>query len=140
MANIVFDEGEQWFLDKGLITALPSATFYIGLGNTADVSTLPADNATLAAGITELSGSGYARQAVTFATPVLGAEYTSAGAQVTFTFTGTPTGGNATYAFLTTVASGTVGKLIGAVNLGISRGFINGDTEKVTYTQQAADE
>jgi hypothetical protein len=137
MAAITPDEGEQWFLEKGLRSALPSTTFYIGLGNTANIATLPGETDTLAT-ITELSGSGYARQAVTFGAAALNAgDYQADAALATFTLIGTPAGGNATYAFLTDVASGTAGKLLGCVNLGVARAYVAGDQEKVTYSEKA---
>jgi hypothetical protein len=137
MAAITPDEGEQWFLEKALRTALASTTFYIGLGHTADVSTVPAETDTLAT-ITELSGSGYARQSTTFGASALNSgDYQSDAAQVTFTFSGTPSGGTATYAFFTDASSGTAGKLLGCVNLAVARSFVNLDQEKVTYSEKA---
>lgn len=113
-----------------LNNALGGATLYVGLGHTTDVNTAPAVTDTLAT-ITELSGSGYARQSCVMASA---ASQATTGAQVTFTFTGTPSGGTGTYWFLTTVSSGTAGTLIGWVSLGAARTFVNLDTDKVTPT------
>lgn len=116
--------------DSVLNTAVGGATLYVGLLHTTDINTSPGAGMTLAT-ITELSGSGYARQAC-----VMGSSSSEAsvGAQVTFSFTGTPTGGTATGWFLCTTASGTSGKMIGAVSLGAARTYANGDTQKVTPT------
>lgn len=127
------DEGEVYVLNN----TVGGATLYVGLLHTTDINTAPAEGDTLAT-ITELSGSGYARQACAMGSAsTSGGVSKSTGAQVTFSFTGTPTGGTATGFFLTNVSSGTAGKLIAAVNLGAARTFVNGDTEKVTPSLEA---
>lgn len=120
------NEGRDWLLNN----ALGGTTMFVGLLHTTDINTSPGATATLAT-ITELSGSGYSRQSCVMGT---GSGQTDTGAQVTFTFTGTPTGGTATGWFLCTTASGTTGKIIGAVNLAAARTYLNGDTQKVTPT------
>ena len=124
--TIAINEGRDWLLNN----ALGGTTMFIGLLHTTDINTAPIATSTLAT-ITELSGSGYARQSCVMAT---GSGQSDVGAQVTFTFTGTPTGGTATGWFLCTVVSGTAGKLIGSVNLAAARTYLNGDTQKVTPT------
>lgn len=124
--TIVVNEGRDWLLTNDF----QSSTVYVGLLHTTDINTAPVATSTLAT-ITELSGSGYARQSCAFAAP---SSQATVGAQVTFTLTGTPSGGTATGWFLCTVASGTAGTLIGSVNLAAARTFANGDTEKVTPT------
>lgn len=127
------DEGEAFLLNN----ALGGATLYVGLLHTADINTGPAEGDGLA-DITELSGSGYARQACLFGSgSTTGGTTKATGAQVTFSLTGTPTGGDATGFFLTDVASGTAGSLICAVNLAAARAFADGDTEKVTPSIEA---
>jgi hypothetical protein len=125
--TIVVNEGRDWLLTNDFQS---SGSLFVGLLHTTDINTAPAASSTLAT-ITELSGSGYARQAVTFSAP---ASQATVGSQVTFTFTGTPTGGTATGWFICTVASGTAGTLIGSANLAAARTYLNGDTQKVTPT------
>ena len=124
--QIAVNAGRTYILGN----AIGGATLFVGLLHTTDINTAPAATDTLST-ITELSGSGYARQSC-----VMGAAASQAttGAQVTFSFTGTPTGGTGTGWFLCTVSSGTAGTLIGAVNLGAARTFVNLDTDKVTPT------
>ena len=66
MAQIFINEGLTLLLND-VITATPTtvSTLYIGLFT----GTIPTATATLASGITEQNGSGYARQAITFQTP-----------------------------------------------------------------------
>lgn len=125
--TIIVNEGRDWLLTNDFQS---SGSLYIGLLKTTDINTAPAASATLAT-ITELSGAGYARQVCAFAAPSTQA---TVGAQVTFTFTGAPTNNGATGWFVCTVASGTAGTLIGAVNLAAARTYANGDTQKVTPT------
>jgi hypothetical protein len=122
----VSDEGRTWLLGN----ALAGATVYVGLGHTADVSTAPANGATLAT-ITELATNGYARASCVMAAA---ASQATVGAQVTFTFSGTPTGGTATYWFLATTSSGTGGKILCWGSLATARTYVNADTQKVTPT------
>ena len=124
--TVVTDAGRTFILGN----AIAGGTYYVGLLHTTDISTSPGTTATLA-GITELSGSGYSRQSCVMATA---ASQATTGAQVTFTLTGTPTGGTATGWFLTDASSGTSGTLICSVNLAAARTYLNGDTQKVTPT------
>ena len=125
--SIIVNEGRDWLLTNDFQS---SGSLFVGLLKTTDINTAPAASATLAT-ITELSGAGYARQAVTFSAP---SGQATAGSQVTFTFTGAPTNNGATGWFICTVSSGTSGTLIGAVNLAAARTYANGDTQKVTPT------
>ena len=124
--TIAVNEGRDWLLTNDF----QSGSIWVGLLHTTDINTAPVATSTLST-ITELATNGYARQSCAFAA-VSG--QATVGAQVTFTFTGTPTGGTATGWFLCTVASGTAGTLIGAVNLAAARTYLNGDTQKVTPT------
>jgi hypothetical protein len=56
------------------------------------------------------------------------------GAQVTFSFTGTPDRRHRDLLVPCTTVSGTAGKIIGWVSLGSARTFVNLDTDKVTPT------
>jgi len=124
--QIAVNEGRTYILNN----ATGGATLFVGLLHTTDINTAPVATSTLAT-ITELSGSGYARQSCVMASA---SSQATTGAQVTFTFTGTPAGGTATGWFLCTVSSGTAGTLLGSVNLGAARTFVNLDTDKVTPT------
>ena len=125
--TVTVDEGRTWLLGH----KLEGTTMYVGLLHTTDINTAPGSGATLASGITEISGSGYARQSCVMGTA---ASQACTGAQVTFSFTGTPTGGAITGWFLTTVVSGTSGVLIGAVNISTARTPVNGESLLVTPT------
>lgn len=120
------NEGRTYILNN----ALGGATLFVGILHTTDINTAPGAASTLAS-ITELSGGGYARQSCVMASA---SSQATTGAQVTFSFTGTPAGGTGTGFFLCTVTSGTAGTFIGAVNLGAARTFVNLDTDKVTPT------
>jgi hypothetical protein len=134
MANQVHTEGLQYLLELGF-TAQQSApsNFYIGLATDASL----AENATLA-GLTEVAGTGYSRQACA----VGATDFTSASTgsndrkvttkQVTFTCSAGDWTQGAQTAFLCSVASGTSGKLIASIPLAAARNLQNGDTEKVT--------
>jgi hypothetical protein len=127
MASQLHTEGLQFLLETAFTKqqTIP-ATYYIGLatGVLADVATL--------ATLTEVSGTGYARQAVTAGAT----DFTSAATgtndrkvttkTVTFTAGGTWTG--AVTVFLCTVISGTTGKLIASAPLSLTRTLGNGDT------------
>lgn len=123
---VATDEGRTWLLGN----QLEGTTMYVGLLHTADVDTGPATNSTLAS-ITESAGAGYSRQSCVMGTA---ASQADTGAQVTFNFTGTPTGGAITGWFLATTVSGTGGKLIGAVNITVARTPVNGESLLVTPT------
>lgn len=124
--QIAVNEGRTYILNN----AIGGATLFVGLLKTTDINTAPVATSTLAT-ITEPSTGGYARQSCVMASA---ASQATTGAQVTFSFTGTPTNMPATGWFLCTVSSGTAGTLIGSVNLGAARTFVNGDTDKVTPT------
>lgn len=123
---VATNEGRTWLLGN----KLEGTTMYVGLLHTTDVNTGPAASSTLAS-ITELSGSGYARQSCVMGTA---ASQADTGAQVTFDFSGTPTGGTATGWFLATTSSGTAGKMIGAVNITTARSPVSGEQILVTPT------
>ena len=129
-------EGLQFLLEVAFSEeqSVP-ANFHVGLATDASL----AENASLAS-LTEVSGSGYARQAVASDN----VDITSAAAgtndrkvttkTVTFTATGTWTGANTV--FLCSVASGTAGKLIASAPLSATRTLHNGDTLQVAVEVQ----
>lgn len=137
MAAELHQEGLQHLLE--LISGRQSvpANYYIGLATDASL----AENATLA-GLTEVSGTGYGRQAVAASAvgfPTSQAQGTNDWETVTLqvTFTGGAGGWTgANTAFLCTVASGTSGKLISSFPLAATRTLQENDTEKVTMTLQ----
>lgn len=118
-------------------TARPG-TLYLGLRILDGAGGRPADAAaadTLTSNLSEVSGSGYARQAITFNST--NAPETANGndsdltfAQQTFTFSGTVTA--ITHAFLATTSDNT-GVLVCSAPLATPRNVANGDTLKVTY-------
>lgn len=122
-------EGLQFLLEVSFSEeqSVP-ANFYMGLAT--DVSPLDEDSSL--ASITEVSGSGYARQAV--ASNDTDMQSAAAGTNdrkmstktVTFTATGNWTG--AETVFLCTVASGTAGKLLASGALSETRTLTNNDT------------
>jgi len=103
------DEGENWLLDVAFKQATsPPSNVYVGLYTN---STEPAEDAALT-GITEPSGYGYARIAI-----ACGADWTLSNneitaSQKTFSCSGGDWGNVYGY-FLTTVSTGTAGKLLG---------------------------
>jgi hypothetical protein len=128
--NALMDEGEEQILDVYLRAAAAPSSHYFGLGNNGGTPGVPAETATLA-GITEVSGAGYGRIAVARNTtdwPTLAldaGDFQASSAVKQFSATGTWTA--ADYLFLTTVASGTAGKLIATIALSASRVLLNGD-------------
>jgi hypothetical protein len=106
------------------------AAYYIGLCEDAAV----AEDANLA-GLTELAGSGYSRQAVNSDNT----DFTSAAAGTndrkvttkTVTFTATGTWNGAEHAFLATTVDDS-GKLVAAAALSVERFLVNGDSLQVS--------
>jgi hypothetical protein len=133
--NILHDEGEQAILSAYFDTDLagfgaPPASLYMGLDN----RTALAENDTLSMGtFNELSGGGYARQAISTSTGFTlsqpGAYYQAT--QVANSSFGPATSGGmgtAKYRFLCTVSTGTSGKLIASLALSTTRTINQGDT------------
>jgi hypothetical protein len=129
--NLLHDEGEQAILSAYFDTDLsgfgaPPASLYAGLRTS---SPSIAESDTLST-LTEVSGTGYARQAVSTTTGFTLSQVTDAyratSGNIVFTASGTWTAAAAI--FLCTVSSGTSGKLIASVALSTSRTLVNGDT------------
>jgi hypothetical protein len=126
--NGLMDEGENWILDVFFRNATAPTSFYLGLGNNGGTPGVPAETATLA-NITEVSGTGYARQTVERSSvgfPTIQKDSTTGdweviSKDVTFTNTGATNWTAADYLFLTDVDSGTSGKLIATVATNVSR-------------------
>ena len=138
MSVIHFNEGQQHILDVYFGGITFAGPFYLGLGVSANTSTLPPKTATLAS-ITEVACAGYSRKSITRdqtgtgwgAAALNSGDYmvTNAAALVINT-TASPSSGNATYAFLCTVSSGTSGKLLSAANL--TNAFSGGNGAQLT--------
>jgi len=126
--NGLMDAGEQNVLDVYFRNQNAPTTFYLGLGNNGGTPGIPAENATLA-DITEVSGTGYARQEITRDTtgwPTLAqdssdGDYYVTSKQVGFVNSGTSDWTSADYLFITDAASGTTGKLLVCIALSSSR-------------------
>ncbi len=130
--NLLHDEGEQAILSAYFDTDLAGfgaapANLYIGLRQTA----VGAEADTLAT-LTEVTGTGYARQAVSTATgftlsQVTG-DYRATSNNVTFTNSGGTNWAAAVALFLGTVLAGTAGKLIASAALQTTRTLAPGDS------------
>jgi hypothetical protein len=128
MAAELHTEGLQFLLEVALTEQQTTpANFYIGLATDASL----AEGASLSS-LTEVSGTGYARQAVAsdnvdITSATAGTDDRKATTKtVTFTAAGNWTGANT--AFLCTVTSGTSGKLIASAPLSTTRTLTNGDS------------
>lgn len=133
--NLLHDEGEQAILSAYFDTDLsgfgaPPANLYVGL-RTSSPSIGESDTLST---LTEVSGTGYARGAVStssgFTLSQVSDAYRATSGNVVFTASGTWTAAAAL--FLCTVSSGTSGKLIASVALSTSRILASGDTLTVT--------
>jgi hypothetical protein len=128
--NLLHDEGEEAILSAYFDTDLsgfgaPPANLYVGLRSDA-----AAEADTLASGLDEISGTGYARQAVStttgFTLSQSGGDWRATSGSIVFTASGTWTA--AVGMFVCTVSSGTSGKLIASVALSATRSLVSGDT------------
>lgn len=124
------NEGEILVLDVFTGNESAPAKLYCGL-----VTAAPGETTTLTT-MSEVSGSGYARQEITYDPAALDSGDGQADSDtVTFTATGTWTG--ATHAFITDAASGTSGSFIAYRALSTTRTLGNGDTLDVTFDLKA---
>ena len=126
--NIIHNDGEKAILSAYFATAqsgygAPPANLYIGLRSGSLVDT------DLLSTITEVTGSGYARIAVStttgFTLSLVSSNWQALSSTVTFTAAGTWTA--ATALFLCTASSGTSGNLISSVALAATRTLGVGD-------------
>ena len=125
----IANEGNDLALSLLLHIGSPSApsAVYLGLATAAVTET-----STLAT-ITEVSDTGYARQAVTFGTPVDSSGKRATDNTGAVTFGVFAVGGIAiTHAFLTDASSGTSGKLLVCFDLGTTKYTSAGDTVVVS--------
>ncbi len=130
--NALADEGEQDMLSVYFRGGTAPTNFYIGLLNST-----PTDTTTLATMTGEPSGNGYARSLVernSTGWPTLAlnsGDYRAVSSTETFTASG-GTIGPVTYAFLTTVVSGTSGLFLVYNALSTSRTLASGESLDVT--------
>lgn len=135
--NGLMDEGEENMLDSYFRNQNTPTSFYVGLGNNGGVPGIPAETATLAT-ITEVAGTGYARQALNrnitdWPTLALDAgDYQVTSTSKSFSNSGGSAWTAADYLFLTNVVSGTAGKLLVTVALSVSRILQAADQLNVT--------
>jgi hypothetical protein len=133
LAAQLYDEGATDILDCYFRSATEPATFYAGLGN----GTRPTGDTTIMTGLTEVTGTGYARQAINsdstdFPTLTLqSSEVAVDSKQVTFTCS-SGTWSTYNFVFLTTTSSGTAGKLIASWDVGTARALAAGESYKPT--------
>jgi len=133
MAAQLYDEGAQDILDCYFRSATEPATFYAGLGNGAR----PTGDTTVMTGLTEVTGTGYARQPANSDStdfPSLGlqsGEMAVDSKQLTFTCS-SGTWSTYNFVFLTTTLSGTGGKLIAGWDVGTARALAAGESYKPT--------
>ncbi len=132
--NGLQDDGESDLLDVYFRNATAPTEFYVGFGNLGGTVGVPVDSATLAT-ITEVVGTGYARQPLTrdatgFPTLTQDAngDYYVKSTTITMTNTDTTTAWTAAdYGFLTDASTGTTGKLLVTVAFQSSRIIQPGD-------------
>lgn len=133
--NALSDQGEQDILETFYVNiSVPPSDIFIGLSNTTlgETSTL--------AGLTEVSGSGYARQTISRSTTGWPTRQLNAGdwqitsQQRTFSATGTWTTAN--YAFLCSVSSGTSGRIWNYLQLSSPVTLNNGESLSITWKVQ----
>jgi hypothetical protein len=130
-ANALVDTGEADILDVYFINvSAPTGHFFLLLGNAPATGSL-ADTDTIAS-VTEVTGTGYARQQVDRGGGTPGftrsgtAPTTVTSSTETFTATGTWTTAN--WLGLCDVASGTAGVLVAHTGLSTARNLVNGDS------------
>jgi hypothetical protein len=132
VGNLLHDEGEQAMLSAYFDTdyagfGAPPANLHFGLRQTA----VGAEADTLAT-ITEVTGTGYARQAVStvtgFTMSQVTGDWRATSNNVTFTNSGGTNWAAAVALFLCTVATGTAGKLLSSAALQTTRTLAPGDS------------
>ncbi len=143
--NGLMDEGEENILRVYFRNETGPSSFYLGLGNNGGTPGVPSDSATLA-DITEVSGTGYARQTVerssvgfpTIQKDTDSGDWEVISKDVTFTNTGSSNWTSADYLFLTDVSSGTSGKLLITIATSASRVLAPNDSLVCSITCRLA--
>jgi hypothetical protein len=124
--NLVTTEGKNDIIDKYFKGSAYTATWYLGLKGTG--SAAAGDTLASHAGWSEVTPYSGNRPAITFGTTTAGSNTASA---VSYTINATATVAGA---FLSSVNTGTSGKLYSAGDLAASRGVASGDTLNITPT------
>lgn len=133
------NEGEEWALDILLRNAANSADLYVGLYTGSE----PAETATLASGLTEVSGGSYARVLIERSStgwPTLAlssGDFQALSKLLTFPAP-TASWGTVTGAFLTDVSSGTSGLLLAIYHFSTGQAVASGDPAPALYLAQKA--
>ena len=136
MAAQLYDEGATDILSVYFQATSAPATFYAFLG----AGTRPTSDTTVMSGVTEVSGTSYARQSAARGNTdwptvaLVSGEVCVDSKQLTFTAGGTWT--TYTYVGLTTALSGTAGKFIASWDVGTARALVNGESYKPTLRVQ----
>ena len=137
-SNALVDEGEEYFIKVAISEQLSvPTTFYLGLSQSNE-STL-GESVTLST-INEVSGTGYSRQGINsddtdWTVSKDSGDWQAQSKEVTFSASGTWSA--ALSMFLTTVASGTSGRVIATKDLSQSRTLYSGDQLKCRITIKA---
>jgi hypothetical protein len=139
MAEIAPDEGLDYMIGVLLRAQTQPTTLYVGLFTSQSPTTVPASTAVLATGtgVTELTGTGYARQSITAATwgaPTAGGggRQTTASTYVTFTAGGTWTAVNGFFVCTTATAGTGIALFYANFDSGVARTLLNGDSLRIT--------
>ncbi len=133
------DEGEEWALEAMLRGAANSADLWVGLYT----GTEPIETATLAVGVTEVSGGSYVRMTIERSAtgwPTLalsGGNFQALSKLVTFP-TPSASWGTVTGAFLTDVSTGTAGLLLATYHFSSGQAVTLGDPAPALYLAQKA--
>lgn len=124
--NLVTTEGKNDILDKYFKGSAYTASWFLGLKGTG--SAAAGDTLASHAGWTEQTPYSGNRPAITFGTTSAGSNTATA---VSYAITGSATVAGA---FVSSVNTGTSGKLYSAGDFAASRSVVNGDTLNVTLT------
>ena len=128
--NLVTTEGKNDLIDKYFKGSAYTAAWYLGLKGTG--SPVAGDTLASHGGWSEINPYTGNRPAITFGTTASGSNTATA---VSFPITATAT----VYgAFITSVNSGTSGKLYSATDFSVARSVASGDTVNVTPTVSAS--
>lgn len=138
MAEIFPDEGLDLILSYIPKGTAPPTTLYVGLFSSQTATTVPANTAVLATatGVTEVAGTGYARQSIAAAAWAAQSAATggrkTVGPQVTFTAGGAWSAANGF--FISDSLTGGKAFLYANFDDGVAVTLQNGDTLKLTPT------
>lgn len=139
MAEIAPDEGLDYMIGVLLRAQTQPTNLFVGLFTSQSPTTVPAGTAVLATGtgVTELTGTGYARQTIAAATwgaPASGGggRQTTASTYVTFTAGDTWPAANGFFIASTSGAGTGVALFYSNFDSGVARTLLNGDSLRIT--------